>query len=554
MIAHDHAGDKRRLRVALAALARVSARATTVVAVAALAITVALAESVAAFEPSVAAFEPVAVIGGNGGGAGKLGIPLGVATDGAGALYATEHVNQRVSRFTTAGQFARAWGFDVLPGGRQGFGVCTRATGCRPGEPGGRAGQLGFPGGIAVDDTGGVYVTDPANDRVSQFTNEGAFVRAFGYDVVPGGGKGFEICTQATGCTPGIAGAKAGQLSGPSYVASDGAGSIFVTDQANIRVNQFTDAGAFVRAWGFDVVPGGGEGFEICTQATRCKRGEPGGRAGQLSFPTGIAAAGGDLYVADGNSRISQFTTEGSFVRAFGHDVVPGGGEGFEICTLATRCKRGTPGGAAGQVSSFVLGVGADAAGNVYVAESGNSRVSEFTTEGSFVRAFGRDVVPGGADGFEVCTWATGCKRGGTRGDRALPFPTAVAADPGGAVFVADADAGRILCLGEPSSTPCVRNLFGLRELKLDRSRGTASLGVKVPGPGRLRLRGKRVDSVQRYPEVAGIISLPIRPRYRTRRVLDREGKARVRVRVTYEPTNGGPHTKTKRIELRKRR
>src|SRR5512132_2724251 len=576
---HDHAGDKRLLRVALAVLTRASARAATVVAVAAFAVTLALAESVAAFEPvaviggsgggagklgvatdglalaeSVAAFEPVAVIGGSGGGAGKLGIPLGVATDGAGGLYATEHVNQRVSRFTTAGEFAQAWGFDVVPGGGDGFDVCTRATGCRPGEPGGRAGQLGFPGGIAVDDTGNVYVTDPANDRVSQFTNEGAFVLAFGYDVVPGGGKGFEICTEATGCKRGIAGAQAGQLAGPSYVASD-AGSIFVTDQANIRVNQFTDAGAFVQAWGFDVVPGGGEGFEICTQATGCKRGEPGGRAGQLSFPTGIAAVGGGLYVADGNGRISQFTTEGAFVRAFGYDVVPGGGEGFEICTLATRCKRGTSGGAAGQVSSFVLGVGADTAGNVYVAESGNSRVSQFTTEGSFVRAFGRDVVPGGADRFEVCTLATGCKRGRrTRGDRVLPFPSAVAADPGGAVYVADADASRILCLGEPGSTPCVRNLFGFRELKLDRSRGTAILGVKVPGPGRLRLRGKGVKSVQRHPEAAGIISLPIRPRYRTRQVLNLEGKARVQVRVTYEPTNGGPHTKTKRIELRERR
>jgi DNA-binding beta-propeller fold protein YncE len=552
MILHDHAADKPLLPaavlVALAALARASRRTATVVAVAAFAVTLAL-------PGSVAAFEPVAVIGGSSGGVGKLGVPLGVATDGVGGLYASEHVNQRLSRFTTAGVFARAWGFDVMPGGGKGFEVCTRATGCRRGEPGGRAGQLGFPGGIAVDDTGNVYVTDPANDRVSQFTNEGEFVRAFGYDVVPGGGKSFEICTQGSGCKRGIAGARAGQLAGPSYVVSDGAGSIFVTDQANIRVNQFTDAGAFVRAWGFDVVPGGGEGFEICTQATGCKRGEPGGRAGQLSFPTGIAAAGGGLYVADGNSRVSQFTNEGAFVRAFGYDVVPGGGEGFEVCTRATRCKRGISGGAAGQMSSFVLGVGADAAGNVYVAESGNFRVSQFTTEGAFVRAFGRDVVPGGADRFEVCTRATGCRRGRrTRGDRVLSFPSAVAADPGGTVYVAEADASRIVCIGEPGSTPCVRNLFGFRELKLDRSRGTASLGVKVPGPGRLRLRGKGVKSAERHPEAAGIISLPIHPCCRTRRVLNREGTARVRVRVTYVPTNGGPHTKAKRIELRKRR
>jgi hypothetical protein len=135
-----------------------------------------------------------------------------------------------------------------------------------------------------------------------------------------------------------------------------------------------------------------------------------------------------------------------------------------------------------------------------------------------------------------------------------LPFPTAVAADPSGAVYVADADASRILCLGEPGSTPCVRNLFGFRELKLDRSRGSGSLEVKVPGPGRLRLRGKGVESVQRHPEAAGVISLPIRPRSGTRRLLNLEGSARVQVRVTYEPTNGGPHTKTKRIELRKRR
>src|SRR5918999_4879356 len=122
MIAHDHASDKRLLRaavlVALTAIARASRRTATVVAVAAFAVTLAL--------PGLAAaFEPVAVIGGSGGGGGKLGVPLGVATDGVGGLYASEHVNQRGSRFTTAGGFAPARGFDVRPSGGGGVEGCT---------------------------------------------------------------------------------------------------------------------------------------------------------------------------------------------------------------------------------------------------------------------------------------------------------------------------------------------------------------------------------------------------------------------------------------------
>ncbi|HZA88722.1 MAG TPA: hypothetical protein VE401_00675, partial [Solirubrobacterales bacterium] len=68
-----------------------------------------------ALPASAAAFEPLAVMGGSG--VGKLRTPLGVAVDGVGSVYAAEHVNQRVSRFSTAGVFDRGWGFNVRPGG-----------------------------------------------------------------------------------------------------------------------------------------------------------------------------------------------------------------------------------------------------------------------------------------------------------------------------------------------------------------------------------------------------------------------------------------------------
>ncbi len=506
-----------------------------------------------ALPASAAAFEPLAVMGGSG--VGKLRVPLGVAVDGVGGVYVAEHVNQRVSQFTTAGVFVRAWGFNVRPGGGRGFEVCTKTTGCKSGLPGGRAGQLGFPGGIAADGSGNVYVTDPANDRVSHFTTDGAFVRAFGFGVVPGGGKGFEVCTRATGCKGGIAGGRAGQLDRPAYVATDAAGSIYVTDEANNRVNQFTREGTFVRAWGFDVGPGAGRGFEVCTGATGCKRGEPGGGAGQLSFPDGVAADGaGNLYVADAKSRLSQFTTQATFVRAFGFDVVPGGSKGFEICTAATGCRQGILGGGAGQLS-FTLGVGTDTAGNVYVADSGNSRVSQFTGGGVFVRAFGLDVLPGGGKRFEVCTGATGCKRGRSgAGAGGFVFPSAVAADPSGAIYISDVGTSRIQCFGEPGTTPCVRNLFDFGALERDRTRGTASLAVRIPGPGTLAVRGKQIKRVRVGSDAAGIVTLPIRPRGKARRGLNREGEARVRASVTYTPLSGGPNTRPRRIGLRKRR
>lgn len=56
--------------------------------------------------------------------------------------------------------------------------------------------------------------------------------------------------------------------------------------------------------------------------------GEAGAGAGKLSNPAGLAVntASGELYVADrGNNRISQFTSAGAFIRAWGYDVVASG-------------------------------------------------------------------------------------------------------------------------------------------------------------------------------------------------------------------------------------
>src|SRR5204863_286004 len=65
--------------------------------------------------------------GTSGGGAAELEHPSGVALDGLGNVYAGEESGNRVSVFTSAGTFVRAFGADV---GGTGVNVCTTASGC----------------------------------------------------------------------------------------------------------------------------------------------------------------------------------------------------------------------------------------------------------------------------------------------------------------------------------------------------------------------------------------------------------------------------------------
>src|SRR4051812_12858670 len=57
------------------------------------------------------------------------------------------------------------------------------------GSGGSEAGQFSEPASVSIDNsTGDVYVADNGNNRIQQFTEDGDFVRAWGYDVVASGG------------------------------------------------------------------------------------------------------------------------------------------------------------------------------------------------------------------------------------------------------------------------------------------------------------------------------------------------------------------------------
>ncbi len=135
--------------------------------------------------------------------------------------------------------------------------------------------------------------------------------------------------------------------------------------------------------------------------------GTTGALGGQLATPRGVAVnqTNGNVYVADSNNnRVSVFNSSGTFLRAFGQDVVESGpdnnGTGYEICVAVNGdvCKAGISTASTGGAMQAPQGVAIDSAGNVYVSEQNTMRVQKFDSEGHFLLAFGQDVVESGPD------------------------------------------------------------------------------------------------------------------------------------------------------------
>jgi hypothetical protein len=303
--------------------------------------------------------------------------------------------------------------------------------------PGESAGQFRKPAQVAVNETGagGVpagtfYVADSGNARVQQFSPAGTFVSTWGFGVKDGDSE-FEICSIETKCRAGKTGTAAGQFGevaagGISALAVDqNSGNVYVADQANSRINIFTAKGAFIGAFGWEVVEFFSEALQFCTVATGCLRGESlgPGYGGKIGNVTGGLAVSpnGDIYVANGlQGRIEVFrlnlvggTIIGvEFVRAFGKDVVAGGGDGYEICTESLQCQTGTATAEAGGFSQgSPTDVEVDGDENVYALDAGNDRIQKFDSSSNLVDAnFGSTAIA--ATFGSGALWNLGIDRG----------------------------------------------------------------------------------------------------------------------------------------------
>ena len=361
---------------------------------------------------------------------GTFSGPRGVAVNQTtGDIYVVDAGNNRIQRFDSSSAFISAWGRDVIQSGKSGdlgdaFEVCAIAADCKAGSRGtladGPGGELAGPQGVAIDQaTGNVYVTEQNNRRVSEFASGGTFIRTFGWDVETGGVTTFEVCTIAANCKRGATGGEGGEFGGIELggLAIGPGGNVYVADPFNSRVQKFTSEGAFVSAFGWDVVPASkpgdtGAGLESCpasasATAGDCQAGVPGSGLGQFSEhqPERVAVdSGGAVYAIEstGNERVQKLNAAISSASVFAGSALSGFPGPTEVavdaetdhiyvvkpCTPET-CPGATVGseqrieefeGSGAQVDIHAVGAGLESVDGLGVSSKGGTLYASSTT------------------------------------------------------------------------------------------------------------------------------------------------------------------------------
>jgi trimeric autotransporter adhesin len=196
----------------------------------------------------------------------SLNRPSGLAIDAEGNVYISDQGNLRVRRIGRDGRIVTWAGSGV----RGYFG---------DGGPA-RDAQLNFPGALAVDAAGNLYIADTGNHVVRRVTPDGIIATWAGSGVRGYGGDG------------GPAASAALNLENPGAMAVDAEGNLYIADSFNHRIRCVTPNGII-----YTVAGTGTAGF----------RGDGGlAREARLSTPAGLATdPDGNLYVADtSNHRI----------------------------------------------------------------------------------------------------------------------------------------------------------------------------------------------------------------------------------------------------------
>jgi sugar lactone lactonase YvrE len=307
---------------------------------------------------------PSEIVGPNGMDYVSLSNQFGIATDTAGNVYVANTIYSVVVKITPTGIFSLVAGIPDHSGSTNG--PSAQAT-------------FAYPSMLAVDNSGNIYVGDGNSGTIRKISTSGAVTSVAGQT----GNSGYE-----NGMGP------VASFNYLKAVAVDSSGNVYAADAGNNAIREINTADEVSTFAGLSSRVGAVDGT---------------GTAATFYNPSGLAVdASGNTYVSDtGNNLIRKITPAGV------------------VTTMAGTGTAGSTDGL-GVAASFDQpnGVAVDSSGNVYVADTGNKTIRMISPSGFVSTLAGTAGVSGSADGIGAAASFTS--------------PYGVAVDPSGNVYVAD--------------------------------------------------------------------------------------------------------------------
>ncbi len=275
-----------------------------------------------------------------------LAAPAAIGADSAGNLVVADAAAHTIQKISPAGQVSLLAGSAGQAGSADGVGATAR---------------FNQPGALALLSDGSMVVTDTANH----------FVRS----VTPAGGvSSLAGVAGSSGAADGSG--TAARFSSPVGIARDSSGAWLVADAGNHTIRKVSPAGVVTTFAGSAGVSGTADGS---------------GAAARFNEPTGIAVDGaGVVYVSDAGAHVVR-------------KITPGG----NVTTLAGQAGLAGAQDGAGAMARFNHpgGLAVGGAGEIYLADTGNSTVRKITPDGVVTTLAGMPGLGGLMDGNGAYVW-----------------------------------------------------------------------------------------------------------------------------------------------------
>ncbi len=313
-----------------------------------------------------------------------LGFSRGLALDSAGDIHLAD-AGGSVRKITlSTGQIATVAGGGYSSNSYNGDNIPATSA------------SLNWPAAVALDAAGNMYIADSRNNRIRKVTQTTGLISTIG-----GTGEAFgEIGDNVT--------ATRAALYGPTGVAVDSIGNVFIADSLNRRIRKVSAGSGKITT----VAGGGAFGTQFVENSDALSM--------SLTEPTSVAIdLSGNLFIADGRQsrvyKVNAATGQAS-------TVAGGAAEGFSGDNF--------PAPTAAVYRPF--GVAVDVAGNVYIADTSNHRVRKISAATGLISTVAGTGMPG-YNGDSIA--ATSAQ---------LSSPIGVAVDVQGNLYIGDSNNGRL--------------------------------------------------------------------------------------------------------------